>query len=160
FRQLRRKPNMATPQRQLETWPHQGATNASAPAYRRIELALQASAAPLLHRSIEIFLQGSYRNATNVYGHGDIDVVVMSTDTFYSNKHLLPVDQRMAHEAHYSPSTYEWSQLRAETIVALCAAFGPQAVSPGSKSIKVRTGIGSKDADVVPAMEFRRYSHF
>jgi len=37
------------------------------------------STSPLAARSLDIYLQGSYANATNIYGDIDIDVVVSYT---------------------------------------------------------------------------------
>ena len=145
---------------QLTRWSNQGATTTSAAAYDRINRALNAAGSPLVGRGVEIFLQGSYRNATNIRADSDIDVVVFYEDTFHSNKHSLPSDQLAAHEATYSGAAYTWEHLRDETLAALRATFGWHAVVPGPKAIKVQTGVGNMEADVLPAVQHRRYAHF
>ncbi|MHB1299194.1 MAG: nucleotidyltransferase domain-containing protein, partial [Gemmatimonadaceae bacterium] len=109
---------------------------------------------------VSIFLQGSYRNATNIYGDSDIDVVVLHENIFYHNKHELPPDQQLAHDSHFVVASYDWKQLHADTLSTLTRAFPHGAVRAGNKSIKVKTGIGGMEADVVPAMQYRGYAHF
>lgn len=151
---------MSIPQSQLETWSHQGAVATSSAAYASIRHALLKSSSPLAERGVEIFLQGSYANATNIYGDGDIDVVVFYEDTFYKDMSALSSDQRQLHEAVFPPATYKWSQLRDDVLTALRAHYEVGAVRLGRKSLKVDTGSGRRTSDVVPAVQFRRYATF
>jgi len=109
---------------------------------------------------VEIFLQGSYANSTNIYGDSDVDVVVLYRDTFYFDWSALTAAERQLHEVSFTSATYQWPQLRDETLAALRSHFGNGAVTPGKKAIKVQTGTGRLAADVVPAMQFRRYATF
>ncbi len=150
---------MPIPQAQLDTWAKQGAVQTSSTAYASIKHALQVSSSPLANRSVEVFLQGSYANFTNIYGDSDIDVVVLYATSFTRDVSALTPLEQQAEDAAFPPATYQWSQLRDETIVALRAHFGSGAVSIGKKSIKVQTPYG-RPSDVVPAIEFRRYATF
>jgi tRNA nucleotidyltransferase (CCA-adding enzyme) len=67
---------MPIPFSRLNTWSNQGATTTSSTAYNSVRTALLKSTSPLANRGVDIFLQGSYANATNIYGDSDIDVVV------------------------------------------------------------------------------------
>lgn len=145
---------------QLDTWSKQGGTTASADAYARIERALKADTSPLKKRNVSTYLQGSYRNATNIYGDSDVDVVVQADDAFVSNKMELPPDQLAAHDAFYSKSEYTWKNLHADVLGALQTYFGAAAVRAGNRAIWVKTGVGAREADVVPALQYRRYSYF
>lgn len=79
---------MGIPEGQLQTWSNQGATASSSAIYERIRIALQNDAS-LRGRNFEVFLQGSYRNSTNIRGDSDVDVVVKLTDTYMPDYSLL-----------------------------------------------------------------------
>src|ERR1700680_2832365 len=133
---------------QLTPWSHQGAITTSSLVYASIKNALLASSSPLAGLQLEIFLQGSYANATNIYGDSDVDVVVFYEETFYKDMSALSPDAQQRHELTFSPATYTWSHLRNDVLTALRSHFGQNAVTPGNKSIKVRTGHGRITADV------------
>lgn len=151
---------MPIPSRQLDGWTGQGAITISSNAYNSIRTAFLAANSPLRGRSLDIFLQGSYANATNIRGDSDIDVVVLYDDTFYKDMTALTPEQQRLHEATFEPATYSWRSLHDDVLAALRLHFGNNAVTPGRKAIKVRTGYGGMAADVVPAMQFRRYATF
>src|SRR5205823_6189138 len=87
-------------------------------------------------------------------------VVVSCKDTFYYDLTSLTPVERQLHQATFPAATYHWPELRDETLDALRAHFGNGSVSLGKKSIKVVTSAGGRPADVVPAMQFRRYASF
>jgi len=151
---------MAIPSAQLETWSHQGGTTISSTAYNSIRHALTKTASPLHGRGVNIFLQGSYANDTNIHADSDIDVVVLYEGTFYKDLTSLPLTQQQAHEAQFGPPTYSWSDLNRDVLAALRSHYGHAAVNPGNKAIKVQTGAGRMTADVIPAVQFRRYATF
>ena len=151
---------MPIQQTQLETWSHQGATGTSSQAYASIKHALEKSGSPLHARAIEIFLHGSYANGTHVYAESDVDVVVLYPDTFHSDLSALPPAQRHLHEQTFPTAAYQWKNLRDDVLVALKAHYGQARVTQGNKAIKVGCGPGRMVADVVPAVQYRRYSKF
>lgn len=151
---------MPIPQSQLETWSHQGAITTSSSAYNSLREALLKQSSPLADRGVDIFLQGSYVNSTNIYGDSDVDVVVLYDQTFCSDVAALSIAAQQAELASFASATYQWSHLRDDTLSALRAHFGQNAVSVGSKSIKVMTGYGKRPSDVVPAIGFRRFATF
>ena len=151
---------MPIPSRQLDGWANQGAVTISSNAYNSIRTALLATNSSLQGKSLDIFLQGSYANATNIRGDSDIDVVVLYDDTFYKDLSALTPEQQRLHEAIFLPATYPWQSLHDDVLAALRLHFGNNAVTPGRKAIKVQTGHGGMAADVVPAMQFRRYATF
>jgi hypothetical protein len=151
---------MPIPQAQLDIWSHQGAITTSAAAYASVRTALLAARSPLSGRGVEIYLHGSYANDTNTYADGDVDIVVLYDKTFYKDMSALAPFARVVHEATFGPATYTWSQLREDVLSALRLHFGTASVRPGKKTIKVRTASGRKEADVLPAVQFRRYASF
>jgi hypothetical protein len=151
---------MPIPLSQLDTWANQGGTTASTAAYASIRNALLKSTSPLVGRGVDIFLQGSYANATNIYGDSDIDVVVLYGDTFGRDLSRLPLPQQQLHESLFPAATYRWENLRDDVLSALRSQYGTNAVRPGRKSIHVDTGSGRRASDVIPAIRFRRYATF
>lgn len=152
---------MAIPRAQLESWANPGALTTSAAAYASIRHALTKSTSPVANLGLDIFLQGSYGNSTNIYGDSDIDVVVLYTTSFYEDLSGLTAAERQIHASSgFGTSTYNWTNLRDDVLKALRAHYGYEAVKPGKKAIKVTTGNGLKPADVVPAIQFRRYATF
>lgn len=151
---------MPIPRAQLDTWSHPGATVTSASAYASIQYALQKAGSPLANRGIEIFLQGSYANSTNIFGDSDIDVVVLYGNTFGKDLSSLTTTQQQLHEQTYETATYRWENLKADVFSALRSHYGANSVVAGNKAISVRTPSGTRPADVIPAIQFRRYSRF
>ncbi|MFP5206440.1 MAG: nucleotidyltransferase [Acidobacteriota bacterium] len=151
---------MAIPQSQLDTWTHQGATATSSAAYNSIQHALSKTGSPLENRGVEIFLQGSYANATNIYADSDIDVIVLYNNTFHWDPSRLTQAQQALHEQVYPRASYPWTSLKADVLAALRAHYGKGAVTPGNKAISVVTGGGKKPADVVPVVQYRSYTDF
>ncbi len=75
---------MAIPEEQLEVWSHQGAITTARQTHESIRTALSSHGWPD-GVDFEVYLQGSYKNATNVRGDSDVDVVVQLKSTFYHN---------------------------------------------------------------------------
>jgi hypothetical protein len=148
---------MPIPASQLEIWSHQGAITTSSAAYNSIRAALSPLVAS---RGVEIFLQGSYGNSTNIYGDSDVDVVVLYGNAFHSDTSALTPTQQQLHAAMFPNSIYQWQNLRDEVLTALRSYYGSNAVRLGTKAIKVETGRGGRPSDVIPAFQFRRYATF
>ncbi|MDB5987840.1 MAG: hypothetical protein JWR16_2893 [Nevskia sp.] len=148
---------MAIPEFQLATWSNQGAATTAAQTYNSIKEALARSAWPAVNAP-EIYLQGSYRNDTNIYSESDVDVVVQIRNTLRSDVSALPPLAQHAHGAAFQNATYLWNDGRRDAIAALVAYYGSAAVKPGNKAIKVQTPY--RMADVVVAIEHRKYSNF
>lgn len=148
---------MAIPEPQLETWAKQGAVTTSKSTHEVIRRVL-ASDAVLGSKNLEVFLQGSYKNSTNIYADSDVDLVVQLNNTFGFDLSRVPLPgQQRFHFFHPLGATYRWSELHSDVLRALRAGFGAAAVNPGNKSIKVAGGSGRLAADVVPALQHRQY---
>lgn len=158
---------MAILESQLVTWAKQGPIDISSKTYSAIKNALTAESSPIASyiRSgeVEIYLQGSYANDTNIRADSDIDVVVELTEkvAFHSNKVALAPDEFAIHEQTYPVATYQWGEFRDDVIIALQKYFADNAVdSTGNKSIKVLPNSGRLRADVVPVIGYRDYTYF
>lgn len=156
---------MSIPLSQLQTWSNQGATVTAKSTHESIRTALNHQDSPIKDRiasgSVKIYLQGSYKNDTNVRADSDVDVVVELTTTFGHNAHELPYDQKAAHDRAYSNAVYDWHDLRKDVVDALVSYYGARSVdSTGNKSIKLLPGSGRLKADIVPVIKYRNYDYF
>ena len=150
---------MSIPESQLLVWAKQGATGVSSDAYNSIKKALAASS-ELNALTPEVHLQGSYANSTNIYGDSDIDVVVIYDGAFHKDMSRLSPAEQQLHEQLHTPSAFNWSDFNAVVLSGLRSYYKAGSVVQGKKSIKVTTPYGSRPADVVPALTFRRYATF
>jgi predicted nucleotidyltransferase len=100
-------------------------------------------------RDHEVYLQGSYKNDTNIRGDSDVDIVVQLNETFYRDLDDLSTDDRQRYEAAYGTGTYSIDQFDADVQTALRAYFGASAVTPNNKCVTVSGGNGRLSADVV-----------
>ncbi len=151
---------MAIPESQLETWSNQGATTSSSRTYGSIKAALGGDASPLRTKDFDVYLQGSYRNSTNIRGDSDVDVVVQLNSTFHSDKSRLSIEEKRLYESTFSRASYQWADFRADVLAALRAYYGPAAVTEGNKSVKIAGDSGRLPTDVVPCLQYRRYFSF
>ena len=70
---------MGISERQLETWAQQGNTGQFTDIYKSIRGNLLDGSAPYPAADVDVFLQGSYGNDTNVWADSDVDIVGSST---------------------------------------------------------------------------------
>lgn len=68
----------------LTSWTNPGSTQMAINSHTSVRNALK-KANVFANMNLEIFLQGSYKNDTNIRGDSDVDIVVVTPDTFYHN---------------------------------------------------------------------------
>lgn len=100
----------------------------------------------------EVYLQGSYKNSTNIRGDSDVDVVAQLNTTFSSN---LTEEQKRS--LNLEPAEYRLRNFREDVLTALILVYGAETVLEGNKSLKVVGGSGRLPADVVPCTLYRKY---
>ena len=152
---------MAIETEQLETWSRQGATLAAKTAYAAVRDALAAESSAIRFMDYELYLQGSYRNDTNVRADSDVDVVVQLNTSFGYDVSALSQDQAGRFDAAFpnsAPGACE--RFRNDVLAALRAWYGAATVKEGKSCLKVGAGPGCLTADVVPATQFRKYETF
>lgn len=137
-------------------WTGQGAQDGAQQTYASVQHALER-AGITRSRSLEIFLQGSYANSTNVRGDSDVDIVVMTKQVMQADISKLSTASKAKWNA-LPGGTFTSSDLRQEVSRALIAHYGPNRVHLKNKCIRVDAGSGTLDADVVPCMEYRNYT--
>src|SRR3546814_5371695 len=99
---------MPIPEAQLETWSHQGAIKGSSSTYQSIKAKLESKDAAYAGKNVEVFLQGSYGNDTNIYSESDVDIVIVLKDCVQSDwKSLSEVEQAAWRRAHNDVNSSE-----------------------------------------------------
>lgn len=136
------------------SWTAAGADTAAQKTYASIR---QALAEIETRRNVEIFLQGSYANATNIRADSDVDVVVMTHVVFQGARERLEPATKAFYDS-LPPSEYQLTDLRTEVTAALRAYYGASRVHPRNKCIQVDGTSGYVDADVVPCIEYRYFT--
>ena len=99
-----------------------------------------------------VYLQGSYRNHTNIAGDSDVDVVVETSGVFYSD--LTEVEKQ---SRGLTPGRFTWREFRDEVHRVLAAHYSAGRVRQGDKCIHVGGAGDRLNADVVPCCEYRSY---
>lgn len=138
---------MSIPESTLAKWSRHEAGTAFKQAHVPIREALEA------HRGLsqfkyEVFLQGSYKNDTNLGGDSDVDVVVRLSSKLKPAVAALTGEQLQKDGSHRFVHR-QWNSFRDESLKALRARFGGAAES-GRKTLKVPKGrMIPADADLV-----------
>jgi nucleotidyltransferase-like protein len=122
-------------------------------AERAVRKAIDASA-KLSSKPIEVFVQGSYANRTNVREDSDVDVCVLYTGAFFPD--YSPSEGLTGEALGYGTGTYLYSEFKNDVEAALVSYFGRRGVVRGQKAFDVHANTYRTDADVVPCFEHRR----
>ena len=150
---------MAIPETQLDSWSKQGYVTQSQQTYASIRGVLDSADAPYRGRSFNIFLQGSYGNDTNIYADSDVDVVIALTSTYYDDTSGLSEEEKVLYREAFSPASYSYFQFKAEVLAHLRSKFGVGVVG-GKKAIFVPGTSSRRDADVLAAAQYRKYTSY
>lgn len=158
---------MTIPESQLKIWSNQGATVTAKNTHESIRTALNADTSPLKKKGFiegsdfEIYLQGSYKNTTNIRGNSDVDVVVQLNRVFQAEVSECSIAEQVLFEQTFSGSNYHWWNWRSDILEALQAYYGRDSVDgTGNKSLKLEKGSGRLAADIVPCLQYRCYCRF
>lgn len=150
---------MAIPESQLETWSHQGSITQSSNTYNSIKNVLEASSTAYAGKDFKVFLQGSYGNDTNIYSESDVDIVVRLDDVFQSDLTQLNEDEKAAYQSAFNDATYTYADFKRDVLSVLTSQYGT-AVKAGDKAIAIDANGSRRKADVIVAIQFRRYFKF
>ncbi|MDO4889422.1 MAG: nucleotidyltransferase [Candidatus Saccharibacteria bacterium] len=104
--------------------------------------------------NVNVFLQGSYANNTNVRTDSDIDVCVMCKKVFHVK---YPIGKTSS-DYGFESANLTFKEYRNQVKEALNTKFGRENLHDGNKSIKIDENTYRIKADVVPALQFRDYS--
>jgi hypothetical protein len=126
---------------------------------------------PLLRNyKIDTFLQGSYKNSTNVRGDSDVDMGSLTNEVFHHDTSGLPTESQYqyGHQikslkesvdeslSQLGAGNFNFWEYRADVLASLQRKYGVSVVD-GNKAIKIAGNTYRLDADVLPCMAFRQY---
>jgi hypothetical protein len=157
---------MAIPESQLSTWSNYQQPQSAVNTHTSIRLALIDSKSMLsqkglvLGKDYEIYLQGSYRNSTNIRADSDVDVVVQLNKGFCSNKLELPIAELRLFNSFLSPVGITYQQFREYVLESLELYYGENAVKSSNKCIELEKGSNRLSADIIPCIQYRYYECF
>ncbi len=112
-----------------------------------------AASSDLKYLDIEVFSQGSFKNATNIPQESDVDVSVCLKENFY---YKLP-DGADPKNYGLTPTTHEYGSYKKSVVKAIKDYFGSDKMTVGNKAIRVHSNSYRIDADVVPNWLYREY---
>lgn len=150
---------MAIPEAQLTTWSKIGAGKGSAYTYNHVKDVLESPASPYADKKYSVFLQGSYGNDTNIYAESDVDVVICLNDCFQSDRSKLNAEQEAAWKEIHHDSKYTHVDFKRDVLSYLEDNYGDD-VEPGKKAIMIAATSNRRKADVITAIQYRRYYKF
>lgn len=119
-----------------------------------VRKAISASEA-LSKYDFRVFVQGSYKNNTNVRQNSDVDVCICLADVFFSDFDFAAPYTR--EQAGLVDAGYTYVEFKSDVEIALKHYFGTAAVTRGNKAFDVHANSYRVDADVVACFTHRRY---
>jgi hypothetical protein len=145
--------------RQLETWAQQGKIGQFTDTYKSIRGNLLNSSAPYPVANVEVFLQGSYGNDTNVRADSDVDIVLKHTGAYYRDLSQLPKDQQTRYEdEHSANASYGYEQFKAHAETYIKRLYN--GVQVRKKAVFVPGNNGRRNADILVCQQLRRYTSY
>ncbi len=112
-----------------------------------------AANAKLTAMKVSVFAQGSHRARTNVRQGSDVDICVRYDDVFFTDYPPGITNATFG----FVTSTFSYAEFKNLVGAALVAYFGENGVHRGNKAFDVHANTYRIDADVVPALEHRKY---
>ena len=114
---------MPIPESTLEQWAAAVPPGQSSHTYDVIKTVFELHRWPA-EMTHDVYLQGSYRNDTNIRQDSDIDVVMELTSAFYLDNIALPERSRAAHSRSFPAATHDLDDFYKETLTLLRSRFG------------------------------------
>jgi len=139
---------MPIPNSILGSWSHHHSGMASKQAHVSIRDSLTSHKGWAKGIKYRVFLQGSYKNDTNLRRDSDVDVVVQLAIKLRPRVAALNGEELEQDQAHKF-ALERWQSFRDQVFKALRATYGTKAVISGRKSLKLSKGKIPASADVV-----------
>lgn len=142
---------MSIPESQLETWAKQGAIVTAKSTADSVKNTLN-NYTGFPTNDYEVYLQGSYKNDTNIYAESDVDVVIQLNMSFYNN---LNDEQKKL--LNLISSEYKYDSFHKDVVKALTDYYGAQYVKIDKKCLKIIKNSNRLPADVIVTLQYRDY---
>ena len=108
----------------------------------------------------EVYLQGSYANATYIRFNSDIDVIIQFNWTWGNDLSKLDEKQLNYYKAAYVGSNYSFLDFKKDVHRALQSYFGSDKAGWEDKCLKIGESSTRVKADVVPAFLHKNFNWF
>lgn len=106
---------------------------------------------------IDIYLQGSYKNRTNVKQESDVDIVVEYLPAYYPGLYFLSdIDKQIYYQDVHSPHDYNVEQFKTAVYKVLTDEFDTGEVKTKPKCIRVNKNSYRVNADVIACFGHHR----
>jgi hypothetical protein len=152
---------MAIPEAQLETWTGLGSVQQSSATYQSIKNVLEHANAPYTSKQIDSFLQGSYKNDTNIRGDSDVDIVLQTRSLFHYNIDALPEPQKAEFKRIYpNRAQYDLNAFKKDVVNWLFQNYAGDLDSSGKKALRIKENDGRRSADVLLVAPHKRFSRY
>jgi hypothetical protein len=142
---------MTIPNQTLNLWSHAYSAEAPKQTQMAIREALDTYEDWLPGTIYEVFLQGSYKNDTNLRQDSDVDVVVRLDTNIQPKIASLTGSELEENEAH-KIAHGKWKSFRAQVFKALTSVYDAD-VTTGRKTITLKKGKLQASADVVVTIQ-------
>lgn len=153
---------MSIPTSQLETWKKPGADDSATKTYNRVKKVLEAndSIPQEKNENFEIYLQGSYRNSTNIYADSDVDLVVQLNSSFRRSLSRLNSSQKSKYKNSFASASYGLSDFHQDVVKTLRNHYGRSAVTVEDRALVLDSSSLPLTGDIVVCQQYRRYRRF
>lgn len=106
---------------------------------------------------VTVFLQGSYKNRTNVRQDSDVDIVIRHDDIFFPDISGLSENDQAIYNSLRTGSDYTFKQFKNDVQLVLENTFGKTEIERKDKCIKVKENTYRVNADVVPCYKYKKF---
>jgi predicted nucleotidyltransferase len=153
---------MSIPTSKLETWKKPGADDSATTTNNRVKNVLNSDDSVLQEKgkSFDVYLQGSYKNSTNIYADSDVDLVVQLNSTWRSNTARLSQSQKSAYNDAYVDATYTWEDFHEDVVSTLRDNYGWSSVDVEDRALVLDSDSLPLTADIVVCQQYRKYKRF
>ncbi|WP_430506458.1 nucleotidyltransferase domain-containing protein [Haloparvum sp. PAK95] len=153
---------MSIPTSQLETWSNPGADDSAMKTYNRVKNVLTAddSIPQEKGKDFEVYLQGAYKNSTNIYADSDVDLVIQLNSTWRRNLSRLSAIQTSKYKENYSSASYGLDDFHDDVVSTLQSYYGWSAVTVEDRALVLDSDSLPLTADIVVCLQYRRYNQF
>jgi len=153
---------MSIPDNQLETWSNSGADDSAMKTYSRVKNVMEGddSVPNQKDKDFEVYLQGSYRNSTNIYADSDVDLVVQLSSSFRRNLSRLSSTQKSKYKDSFSSAGYGLSDFHQDVVKTLRDYYGTSSVNVEDRALVLNSESLPLTADIVVCQQYRRYNRF
>jgi len=143
---------MSIPESQLEIWAHQGAVTTAKLTKDSIKYALDSYNYWPDNINYDLYLQGSYKNNTNIWGDMDVDIILQLNNSFCSN-----LNEEQNKLLGIVNASYFLSDFRKDVLSALQKYYGLNNLAIGNKTIKLKEDGSRLPADILVCLQYRNY---